>query len=191
MRAIIIGCGRVGARVASELDQRGEHVTVIDVDARAFNRLPQSFGGETVRGNGTDEDVLRGAGAEQADLLMTLTEGDNRNALAAQLGKHTFGISRVIAKVNDPLRAEAYRALGLQTICRTIILGDALVTAAIEGAEATNGFVEPATAEPLRGGAPHVDTLTSVDRPVAPSGAHEPSDAGAVVTPTDGQDGGL
>ena len=151
MRVIIVGCGRVGARVAAELDLRGEHVTVIDITASAFNRLPQTFSGETVRGNGTDEDVMRSAGAEQADILMTLTEGDNRNALAAQLGKHTFGVPRVIAKINDPLRGEAYRALGLETICRTIILGDALVVAAVEGAEATNGFVEPPTAEPIRG----------------------------------------
>ena len=184
MRVIIVGCGRVGARVAAELDQRGENVTVIDEDSRAFNRLPQSFGGETVRGNGTDEDVMRGAGAEQADLLMTLTEGDNRNALAAQLGKHTFAIPRVIAKINDPLRAEAYRALGLQTICRTIILGDALVTAAVDGAEATNGFVEAATAEPLRG-APQAGALPPPDEPPTEG------EATAVITPADGQDGGL
>ena len=101
-----------------------------------------------MRGNGTDEDIMRSAGAEQADIVMALTEGDNRNALAAQLAKHTFGAPRVIAKINDPLRGEAYRALGLETICRTIILGDALVLAAQEGAEATNGFVEPPTAEP-------------------------------------------
>ena len=93
---------------------------------------------------------MRIAGAEQADLVMTLTEGDNRNALSAQVAKHTFGVPRVIAKINDPLRGEAYRALGLETICRTIILGDALVMAAQNGAEATNGFVEPATAEPRR-----------------------------------------
>jgi trk system potassium uptake protein TrkA len=184
MRVIIVGCGRVGARVAAELDQRGENVTVIDENSRAFNRLPQSFGGETVRGNGTDEDVMRGAGAEQADLLMTLTEGDNRNALAAQLGKHTFGIPRVIVKINDPLRAEAYRALGLQTICRTIILGDALVTAAVDGPEATNGFVEPATAEPLRG-APQAGVLPPPDEPPTEG------EATAVIAPADGQDGGL
>ena len=151
MRVIIIGCGRVGARTAAELDQRGEHVTVIDVDQRAFNRLPSTFGGVTVRGSGSDEDVLRGAGADLADLLMALTEGDNRNALAAQLGKHIFGVPRVIAKINDPLRAEAYRTLGLETICRTVILADALVQAATEGADATDGAVEPPTAEPRRG----------------------------------------
>ena len=86
MRVIIVGCGRVGARVAAELHQRGEHVTVIDTSPGACNRLPPSFKGETVRGNGTDEDVVRSAGAEQADIFMALTEGDNRNALSAQLG---------------------------------------------------------------------------------------------------------
>ncbi|HEX2222363.1 MAG TPA: TrkA family potassium uptake protein [Candidatus Limnocylindria bacterium] len=151
MRVIVIGCGRVGARTAAELDQRGEHVTVIDHNPRSFARLPANFAGNTVRGSGTDEDVLRAAGAEQADILMALTEGDNRNALAAQLGKHQFGVPRAIAKINDPLRAEAYRTLGLETICRTVILSDALITAAQHGAEATNGFVEAPTAEPLRG----------------------------------------
>ena len=62
-----------------------------------------------MRGSGGDEDVQRSAGAEMCDLLMALTEGDNRNAMAAQLGKHVFGIPRVIAKINDPVRAEAYR----------------------------------------------------------------------------------
>ena len=151
MRVIIVGCGRVGARTAAELDQRGDHVTVIDTDQRAFSRLPSTFGGVTVRGHGGDEDVQRGAGAEMCDLLIALTEGDNRNAMAAQLGKHVFGIPRVIAKINDPVRAEAYRSLGLETMCRTVILADALVKAAAEGAEATDGQVLPPTAEPLRG----------------------------------------
>jgi trk system potassium uptake protein TrkA len=151
MRIIIVGCGRVGAQTAAALDQRGEHVTVIDTDQRAFNRLPSTFGGVTVRGSGGDEDVQRSAGAELCDLLMALTEGDNRNAMAAQLGKHVFGIPRVIAKINDPVRAEAYRSLGLETICRTVILADALTKAAAEGAEATGGQVLPPTAEPLRG----------------------------------------
>jgi trk system potassium uptake protein TrkA len=195
MRVIIVGCGRVGARVAAELDQRGEHVTVIDISPRAFGRLPANFGGETMRGNGTDEDVMRTAGAEQADILMALTEGDNRNALAAQLGKHTFGIPRVVAKINDPLRGEAYRALGVETICRTIILGDALVVAALEGAEATNGFVEPPTAEPIRGAPPPgsmaaeeaIAAIEADEVEAEPTAGEEAS----IVQPGDGQEGGL
>jgi trk system potassium uptake protein len=191
MRVIIVGCGRVGARVAAELDQRGETVTVIDISARAFGRLPTTFGGATVRGNGTDEDTMRTAGAEQADIVMTLTEGDNRNALAAQLAKHTFGVPRVIAKINDPLRGEAYRALGLETICRTIILGDALVTAATEGAEATNGFVEAPIAQPLRG-APPPGSLAAEEARVAVEAEEEASPAEAtVVQPGEGREGGF
>ena len=127
MRVIIVGCGRVGARVAAELDQRGEHVTVIDINPRAFNRLPQSFGGETVRGSGTDEDVMRTAGAEQADLLMTLTEGDNRNVMAAQIAMEKFNVEKAVAKINDPVRAAAYADLGIATVCRTTMLTDAIL----------------------------------------------------------------
>jgi trk system potassium uptake protein TrkA len=191
MRVIIIGCGRVGSRVATELDQKGEAVTVVDIAARAFSRLPTSFGGETVRGNGMDEDTMRSAGAEQADIVMTLTEGDNRNALAAQLAKHTFGVPRVIAKINDPLRGEAYRALGLETICRTVILGDALVQAAIEGAEATNGFVEPPTAQPLRGAPPPGSLAAEQAREaLEDEGGAEPA-SDDVIQPDDGSEGGL
>jgi trk system potassium uptake protein TrkA len=184
MRVIIVGCGRVGARTAAELDERGEQVTVIDPSQRAFNRLPSTFRGNTVRGSGTDEDVIRQAGAEQADLLMALSEGDNRNTMAAQLGKHVFGIPRVIAKINDPMRAEAYRTLGLETICRTVILSEALITAAVQGAEATGGDVMPPTAEPLRG-APVPGSLAD-DEAAAAIGAHSDggmSPGGAVEQP--------
>ena len=190
MRVIIVGCGRVGARVAAELDQRGEHVTVIDTNARAFSRLPATFKGETVRGNGTDEDVMRGAGADQADIVMALTEGDNRNALATQLAKHRFGAPRVIAKINDPLRGEAYRALGIETICRTIILGDALVVAAVDGAEATNGFVEVPTAQPLRG-APPPGSLADEEAREALAADDDTQAETAVVQPGDGREGGI
>jgi trk system potassium uptake protein len=191
MRVIIVGCGRVGAWVAAELDRRGESVTVIDVSPRAFNRLPTTFKGETVRGNGTDEDVMRSAGADQADVVMALTEGDNRNALAAQLAKHTFRAPRVIAKLNDPLRSEAYRALGIETINRTTILGTALVTAAVEGPEATGGFVEAPTAQPLRG-APPPDSPAADEARAALEAGDDPAAAEtSVVQPADGRDGGF
>ena len=134
---------------------------------------------------------MRTAGAEQADIVMALTEGDNRNALAAQLAKHRFNVPRVIAKINDPLRGDTYRALGLETICRTIILGDALVTAAVEGAEATNGFVEPPTAQPLRG-KPAAGSLATKDA-VASAEADEealPAEP-SIIQPGDGREGGF
>jgi len=126
MRVIVVGCGRVGAGIAERLAREGHSVTVIDISTEAFTRLEEDFPGEAVRGDGTDEDVLRRAGADSADLFLALTEGDNRNVLAAQLATETFDIERVVAKINDPVRAEAYRELGMATICRTRLLVDAL-----------------------------------------------------------------
>lgn len=126
MRVIVVGCGRVGAGIAERLAREGHDVTVIDVSTDAFNRLEPDFPGRAVRADGTDEDVLRRAGTEGADIFFSLTEGDNRNILAAQLAIETFGVPTVVAKVNDPVRAEAYTALGVATICRTRLMIDAL-----------------------------------------------------------------
>jgi trk system potassium uptake protein TrkA len=126
MRTIIVGCGRVGASLAGRLVREGDEVTVIDLRTEAFDRLDEDFPGQAVRADGTDEDALRRAGAEGADRFFALTEGDNRNILAAQLASERFDIKTVVAKINDPVRAEAYSALGLATICRTSIMTEAL-----------------------------------------------------------------
>ena len=91
MKAVIVGCGRVGAGLADELDRAGWQVLILDLTSAAFDRLPSTFGGTALRGDGTDEDVLRRAGAEDADLFLALTEGDNRNVMAAQLGVEELG----------------------------------------------------------------------------------------------------
>ncbi len=127
MRTIIVGCGRVGAGLADSLSRAGHEVTVIDISSLAFNRLNGDFPGQAIRGDGTDEDVLRRLGAENADYFFALTEGDNRNALAAQLARDSLHIPHVIAKINDPVRADAYRAMGMAVICRTTIMVDTLV----------------------------------------------------------------
>ena len=128
MKIVIVGCGRVGASAADHFDRAGHEVIILDSSTAAFDRLPSSFGGHAIRGDGTDEDVLRRAGAAGADVFLTLTEGDNRNVMAAQLATEAFGITRVIAKINDPLRAEAYAELGIATLCRTGLMLDAMDT---------------------------------------------------------------
>ena len=128
MRIIVVGCGRVGATIAADLDARGHQVTIIDLSTGAFERLPSSFGGNAVRGDGTDEDTLRRAGADGADVFLALTEGDNRNVMAAQLAAEALAIGQVVAKVNDPIRAKAYAELGVATICRTDLMTHALLS---------------------------------------------------------------
>jgi trk system potassium uptake protein len=126
VRVVIVGCGRVGAVLAGDFDAAGHDVTILDVSTEAFDRLPSGFGGSAVRGDGTDEDVLRRSGAEAADVFIAMTEGDNRNVMAAQLAHEALDIPRVIAKINDPVRAEAYADLGIATLCRTNLISDAV-----------------------------------------------------------------
>jgi trk system potassium uptake protein TrkA len=126
VKIVIMGCGRVGAVLAEAFDASGHDVIVIDTQTKAFDRLPAEFRGRAVRGDGTDEETLRRAGAEGADVFLTLTEGDNRNIMAAQIALESLGCERVLAKINDPVRAAAYAELGVATICRTTMISDAI-----------------------------------------------------------------
>lgn len=126
MRTIIVGCGRVGAGLAGRLAAAGDDVTIIDLRTDAFDKLPEEFRGNAVRGDGTDEDVLRRLGVQGADRFFAMTEGDNRNILAAQLAAETFQVATVVAKVNDPVRATAYAALGIATVNRTSMMVESL-----------------------------------------------------------------
>jgi trk system potassium uptake protein TrkA len=120
MKLVIVGCSRVGAMVASMMSQAGHQVSVVDINRQSFDRLGPDFKGETVLGNGIDEDVLREAGIEDADGFASLTNGDNRNIMAAQIAREIFKVPRVITRIYDPIRQDVYRELGLDTICPTL-----------------------------------------------------------------------
>lgn len=119
MRILIMGCGRVGAGLAQELQGEGHDVTVLDTDAFAFRRLLPDFEGRRLLGSGTDDRILREAGIEEADVFVALASGDNRNILASQKAKHIYGVPRVVTRVKDPRRAELFGRLGLQTVSPT------------------------------------------------------------------------
>ncbi|MBI2781086.1 MAG: TrkA family potassium uptake protein [Chloroflexi bacterium] len=127
MKFVIVGCGRVGAALAEAFDAGGHEVVILDLATRAFDRLSGEFKGQALRGDGTDEDVLRRAGAEGADVFLALTEGDNRNVMAAQVAVEKLAVGKVLAKINDPVRAAAYAELGIATVCRTTMLMDAIL----------------------------------------------------------------
>ncbi len=135
MRVVIMGCGRVGAQLATMLEQGRHEVTVLDVRPGAFSRLPASFHGRKLIGNGIDQDVLRRAGIEAADAFVACTQGDNRNVMAAQIAKHIFNVPCVVSRIYDPIREEMYHMLGLRTISPTKI-GAELLLQAIEGGRA-------------------------------------------------------
>lgn len=132
MFVVIMGCGRVGARLANLLVEDGHIVTVLDVNSGAFARLGPEFAGTTLIGNGVDLDVLRRAGIERAEAFAACTQGDNRNIMASQIAKHVFRVPRVVARIYDPIRSDTFAALGLQAISPTVI-GAASIFDAITG----------------------------------------------------------
>lgn len=127
MKVVVMGCGRVGARVASILDHSGHQVTVIDTVGGAFRRLSPEYGGDTVIGTGIDEDVLRSAGIETANAFVAVTNGDNRNIMAGQVARAIFGVDQVIVRIYDPVREDTYRRLGLTTVCPTTTISAQII----------------------------------------------------------------
>ena len=121
MKAVIMGCGRVGARLAAMLDADGHEVTVLDVNPDAFRRLPPGFRGMRQTGNGIDQAVLARIGVGEADAFVAATQGDNRNVMASQMAKHLFGVPRVVCRIYDPIREEIYHGLGIETISPTLV----------------------------------------------------------------------
>ncbi len=126
MKVVIMGCGRVGAQLAGLLDTDGHSVTILDTDAYSFRRLPPTFSGTALIGNGLNEEVLKKAGIEEADAFVAVTQGDNRNVMASQIAKHIFNVPKVVCRIYDPLRQELYNTLELETFSPTTIFAQML-----------------------------------------------------------------
>jgi trk system potassium uptake protein len=101
------------------LADAGHEVTIIDWMPSAFGRLPDDYSGRTVAGNAVDQDTLRRAGIESADVFVSATSGDNRNIMAAEIAQKVFHVPKVIARIKDPSRARIYSQMGIQVDCRT------------------------------------------------------------------------
>ena len=126
MKVIIMGCGRVGAQLASLLEKEGHQITALDKNENSFRRLPPDFKGTALLGNGLDEEVLKKAGIEETDAFIAVTQGDNRNVMAAQIAREIYGVSKVICRIYDPLRSDLYTMLGLEAISPTTVFAQML-----------------------------------------------------------------
>jgi trk system potassium uptake protein TrkA len=132
MKILIMGCGRTGAQLATMLDADGHQVTILDTNDFSFRRLTPDFKGTALVGDGTSDDTLVKAGIKEVDAFVAVTQGDNRNVMAAQIARHIFKVPKVMLRIYDPLRRELYTKLGFETFSPTVIfaqlLKDNLVT---------------------------------------------------------------
>jgi len=121
MRYLIVGCGRVGSALAKLLDADNHEVIVVDENPAAFKRLGTAFKGHVVVGTGIDYDILKRAGAGSADGFVAVTDGDNRNIMAALIAQRMFKIKRIVCRIYDPPRGQMYRELGIETVVPTTV----------------------------------------------------------------------
>jgi trk system potassium uptake protein TrkA len=133
VNAVVIGCGDTGARLAELLAAGGHNVVVVDRKPEALRALGAGFNGATVTGIGYDEDVLRRAGIETADALASVTENDNVNIFAAEVATRIFHVPRVVARLTDPALERTLQQLGLDYVCGTTIIAQALADRMTEG----------------------------------------------------------
>jgi trk system potassium uptake protein TrkA len=119
VKAIVIGCGRVGSTVALQLHEEGWDVVAVDEKEEALGRLGEAWSGGFVVGHGMDTSVLRRAGVEDADAVVVATDGDNTNIVVGQVVQKRFGIECVVVRLLDPARAEFYEQQGMRTVCPT------------------------------------------------------------------------
>ena len=129
MKAIVVGCGRVGSKVAKKLAKSGWEVTAIDEAEEALRRLGEDWPGGFIVGHGMDAKVLRDAGIEDADAVVVATNGDNTNIVVGQVAQKRFGIECTVVRILDPARAELYATLGLRVVCPTSSAIDILTEA--------------------------------------------------------------
>ena len=129
MKAIIIGCGRVGSTVAKRLAADGWDVTAVDEKESALSRLGEDWTGGFIVGHGMDVEVLREAGIEDADAVVVATDGDNTNIVIGQVAQKRFGIECTVVRMLDPARADFYSQRGLRVVCPTSTAIDYLTEA--------------------------------------------------------------
>ncbi len=115
MHVVLAGCGRVGSIAAGLFARDGHSVVVIDKDPRSFARLSKTYPGKAIEGFAFSKDTLVEAGIEGADAFVAVTNGDNTNIVAARVAKEVFRVPIVVARMNDPLRAQIYRRFGVAT----------------------------------------------------------------------------
>ena len=116
MHIIVLGCGRIGSRLAVLLEEGGNTVAVVDRERDAFRRLPERFTGRAVLGGVISQSVLEQAGIKEASAVAAVTSGDNSNIVAARIARENYGIESVVARIKDPRRAEIYQRLGIPTV---------------------------------------------------------------------------
>lgn len=132
MNILVIGCGKVGSRLASTLSREGHDVSIVDKDENSFELLDPDYNGFTTAGIPIDQDVLRRAGIENCDAVAAISRDDNVNIMVSQLAQEIFHVPKVLARIYDPKREDVFSHFGISTVCPTNLTVASVRSALIE-----------------------------------------------------------
>lgn len=130
---IVIGCGRVGSRLATMLSSYDNNVTVIDRDESAFASLGRDFNGSTIVGTGIDESTLQHAGIEECDFLASVTQSDNTNLMCVEIAKRLYDVPNAIARLYNVAHERTYSQLGIDYVCGTALVAEEIFSKVMSG----------------------------------------------------------
>ncbi|MEC8299878.1 MAG: Trk system potassium transporter TrkA [Pseudomonadota bacterium] len=109
MKIIILGGGQVGANLAQNLTKEASDITVVDRDSERLRELQDKLDIQTIKGMASHPEILKQAGAEEADMLIAVTSSDEVNMVACQVAHTVFDIEKKIARI----RSSAYIEKGI------------------------------------------------------------------------------
>ena len=138
MNILIVGCGKVGSRLAAVLNKQGHDVSVLSKTDADFDLLPSDFNGFTTSGVPIDLDVLKKAAIESCDAVIAVTNDDNVNIMVGEIAKEVYKVSKVFARINDPKCEEVFSSFGMSTICPTNLTVAAICNALADDVKTEN-----------------------------------------------------
>lgn len=132
MNILVVGCGKVGSRLAIALSKEGHDVSVVEKDEANMELLGDEFVGFKTIGIPIDLDLLKEAGIESCDAVAAVSQDDNVNIMVSQVASQIFKVPRVLARIYDPKREDVFSHFGLHTVCPTNLTVSAVRSALTE-----------------------------------------------------------
>lgn len=125
MRAIIIGGGKVGYYLLKTLKDKKYDITLVERNSDICEKIAAEIDGDIICGDGTDFDVLKDAGIEEAEMVAAVTGKDEENLVICQIAKSSFKVKKTIARINNPKNRLIFKSLGVdKTVCSTEVIAN-------------------------------------------------------------------
>jgi trk system potassium uptake protein TrkA len=136
MYVVINGGGKIGEYLATNLLSNHHEVAIIEQNVKRIDHLALVLPGKAlmILGDGCDSVYQADAGTGEADIFVATTGSDDVNLVSCEIASLVFGVSRTIARVNNPKNERIFRRVGIEAVSSTMVITRLIETEATEGA---------------------------------------------------------